>query len=109
MKIEAAMGSPFSCNPNGMSVEQRKAYSRLMKMLDFKSRVVTELSDGLGLSFPKTPEVILALAEWLTYETLCCPFLSFCLEILAEQPELRLGLRGPDGIKDFIRSEFELR
>jgi hypothetical protein len=49
------------------------------------------------------------VAEWVSYESKCCPFFDF--EILLERGNgpLWLMLKGQDGIKPFIQAELGIR
>ena len=44
-------------------------------------------------------------AEFIALEKLCCPFLSFSLEVEAENGPVSLKLTGRDGVKAFVREE----
>jgi len=47
-------------------------------------------------------------AEFITLERLCCPFFEF--ELIAEKADgsMWLRLKGGDGVKDFIKIEFDI-
>lgn len=47
-------------------------------------------------------------AEFIVYERLCCPFLNFELDVERDTNRLWLRLRGQEGIKEFIRLEFNI-
>ena len=68
-------------------------------------RETTELWDGYQFRFDSEPNVIRRLAEFVALEKLCCPFLSFAIEIEAEGGALWLRLTGREGVKAFIREE----
>jgi hypothetical protein len=65
-----------------------------------------ELPDGLAFRFPA--EAYDTVVRFLAGERLCCPFLTFTLEITPERGALWLRLTGPAGIKEFIRAELHL-
>ena len=46
------------------------------------------------------------LAEWVTLEQRCCPFLDFSLETGRDGVMLRLT--GPEGTPEFLREELQL-
>ncbi|MDQ3748973.1 MAG: MerR family DNA-binding protein [Acidobacteriota bacterium] len=46
----------------------------------------------------------LDVAEFITYERLCCPFFNF--EMAVEGENLSLRLKGKEGVKEFIKMEF---
>lgn len=61
-----------------------------------------ELADGWSFRFPGDPEVAAALMEFIDGERRCCPFLSFGLDMAADQGPIRLTVRGPAGTKPVI-------
>jgi hypothetical protein len=46
------------------------------------------------------------VAEWITLERLCCPFLSFQLSVTSDQDDYSLALTGPKGVKALVLEEF---
>jgi hypothetical protein len=48
------------------------------------------------------------VAEFVGRERLCCPFLTFMLDVAQDQGPLMLRLTGAAGVKDFIRAELDL-
>jgi hypothetical protein len=98
--------APFACNVMALSKDQRTRYSVLTKQLIAEKEEVRELSDGYAFRFAATSESIEDLAEFITYERLCCPFFDFDLTVERNKGSLWLKLRGRDGVKEFIRSEF---
>jgi len=48
------------------------------------------------------------VAEWVSLERLCSPFLDFSLEVGSEQDPIRLNLTGASGIKEFLLTELTL-
>lgn len=67
---------------------------------------ISELSDGLAFSFPA--EAYDAVIEFVGRERLCCPFLTFALNVSRNRGPVQLRLTGPDGVKDFIRAELHI-
>jgi hypothetical protein len=49
--------------------------------------------------------LFLRLAEWMELERACCPFLEFGLIFENRTPTMRLDVRGPAGVKEFLRAE----
>ena len=99
-------GSPFACNMKAMNIQQRQRYDVLTKRLQMTGHEIKELPDGYAFRLPPEPSVIKDAAEWITYERLCCPFLDFGLEVERAGGAMWLRLRGREGVKPFIRSEF---
>lgn len=108
-KDDVARESPFACNVAGLTTEQRQRYKVLIEKLESTKREVRELADGYAIQFPMDATIIQDLAEFITYERLCCPF--FDLEIAAEREggPVWLRLRGREGVKEFIRTEFGIQ
>jgi hypothetical protein len=87
--------------------EKRGAHHALIRRLMTEAvEEISELADGLAFRFPA--EEYEAVTEFVGRERLCCPFLTFALEVSPERGPLQLRLTGDDGVKDFIRAELHL-
>ncbi len=87
-----------------MDKEQRAHYSILTRQLFAAGRDVRELPDGYAVGFPANLQTIKDAAEFISYERLCCPFLNF--EVAVEGENLSLRLKGEEGVKEFLKSEW---
>ncbi len=85
--------------------EQRPLHLAQSRELFFQIQETHELSDGYQFRFDSEPDVIRRLAEFIALEKLCCPFLSFVIEIEAEHGPVWLRLTGREGVKAFIKEE----
>ena len=101
--------SPFACNIFGLTAEQRQRHAQLAKRLMGAKQEVRELADGYELRFNVEPATIQELAEFMTYERLCCPFFDLELVLEREDGPARLRFRGRQGVKEFIRTEFGIK
>jgi hypothetical protein len=99
--------SPFACNLQAMNTQQRQRYSLLTKQLQMNRQEIKELPNGYAFRLLPEPSVIKDAAEWITYERLCCPFFDFGLEVEHDGGSMWLRLTGREGVKPFIRSEFD--
>lgn len=61
-----------------------------------------ERSDGYTLRFDGTDETLLALAEFVSNELLCCSFADYSLEVSPPYEETRLVIDGPDGTREMF-------
>ena len=87
--------------------EKRGAHHALIRRLMTQAvEEIRDLSDGLAFRFPAGEYD--AVTEFVGRERLCCPFLTFALEVSADRNPLHLRLTGPAGVKDFIRAELHL-
>jgi len=62
-----------------------------------------ELADGYELWFPGSAEWVRRLGEFVAFERECCAFFTFELHFVARQGPISLRLRGPEGVKEFVR------
>jgi hypothetical protein len=69
---------------------------------------VEELPDGYGMRFPDAEAMTARLVEFISFERRCCPFFTFELVFEPQEGPLWLRLRGPEGVKAFIREELGL-
>ena len=68
---------------------------------------IQELPNGWAWRLPSTSEILLLLAEDLSMERLCCPFVRYTLELEPNQGPFWLRMTGGDGVKEFLRIAFE--
>lgn len=100
--------SLFICNTSALSDAQRTRYKELTAKLNNSRQSVKELSDGYAFRFKAEPELIMEAAEFIIYEKLCCPFFNFELVVEPDANRLWLRLRGQNGVKEFIKYEFNV-
>lgn len=101
------MTTPFACDMTAIPAEKRGAQHALIRRLMSQAvEEIRELPDGLTFRFPAVEYD--AVAEFLGRERLCCPFLTFTLDLAPDQGPLTLRLAGSAGVKDFIRAELGL-
>jgi hypothetical protein len=98
-------GAPLACNIRAISAAERPRYNDLIKRLRIAVQDRKELPDGYAYKLDAKKITIQEVAEWITMERLCCPFLGFQLDVMANG-ESQLATRGPDGAKAILREEF---
>lgn len=98
------MPSDLACNLQAISPARPPRYGEVVSRLRSAMYDCNELRDGYRYAL-RTSEITLPeVAEWITMEHVCCPFLDFQLEIADD--DVALTLRGPDGVKAILRAEF---
>ncbi len=102
------MDMPFVCNMNALSATERERYKEILQKLNESRQAVKELQDGYAFRFKAESQLIQDAAEFIVYERLCCPFFDFEVAVEQDSNRLWLRLRGQDGIKEFIRYEFNI-
>jgi hypothetical protein len=101
------MPIPFACDMTAIPPEKRGPHHALIRRLMAEAAVeISELPDGLAFRFRS--EEYDAVTEFVGRERLCCPFLTFVLEVSPDRGALSLRLTGAEGVKDFIRAELHL-
>jgi hypothetical protein len=89
-----------------LDAAQRERQHELMKRFRASLQETQGLQDGYTFRLPADAATILDIAEFITIERLCCPFLTFEIEIGPAGSPLWLRLTGRPGVKEFIEMEF---
>jgi hypothetical protein len=95
---------PIACSLTDPEFQQRRA--ELLRTFQGASLETKELDDGYAYRFPSGAKWIAELAQLITFERECCPFLRFQLRLEPANGPLWLELTGPEGTKDFLQSLF---
>jgi hypothetical protein len=98
--------SGFYCNAKALNKNERERYKQLTDKLERARMATKELPDGYALRLKSETVSLAELAEWVGFESKCCPFFGFEIELQPNRGALWLKLRGAEGIKPFIRAEF---
>lgn len=61
-----------------------------------------ERRDGYTLRFEGTDEALLATAEFISNELVCCSFAEYSLQVSPPYEETHLVIEGPDGTKEIF-------
>jgi hypothetical protein len=86
---------------------QRAEQGKRGKLLFSAVRERKELTNGFAFRIDSVAAPLDEVARWIDLERRCCPFLRFSLEVDAESSWLRLA--GPEGVREFLRAELNLR
>ena len=109
----AAQGSTpapvFACNLKAISATERPRYNDLMKRLRSATRDRSELPDGYTFKLDSKAVSLPEVAEWISMERLCCPFLTLQISASGDQADWLLKLTGPKGVKPLLQEEFPPR
>lgn len=65
-----------------------------------------ELPDGYAFRFPDDTGWLVQIATFIAEERRCCPFFTFELVCEPGHGPIWLHLRGREGVKDFIDTQF---
>src|SRR6266487_30528 len=96
-------GSPvIACNLDAIGAAERPRYHALVKKLKAAIGERRELPNGYVFTLESEPISSEEIADWISMERLCCPFLEF------QVAGCFLQITGPAGAKAIIESEFPI-
>ena len=97
--------TPLACDMNVFTPAEREHHIQQTLQLYRTVLDIRETGNGFEFTFPHTTELA-KLAEFISNEKLCCPFLEFTLRIEPNEKPISLTLTGPEGTQEFLREEF---
>ncbi len=92
----------LACDFTAMNAEQRERYRALRRRLGEDLHEARELEDGYAFRHSSEADVLIALAEYVSLERLCCPFFDFAIEVGHDKGEVWLRMTGPEGAKEIL-------
>ena len=95
---------PIACGLTDPEFQRRQ--TELLRIFQGALLETKELDDGYAYRFPSGANWIAELAQLITFERECCPFLRFNLRLEPANGPLWLELTGPQGTKDFLQALF---
>jgi hypothetical protein len=98
----------FYCNINALKPAERERHKQLTDKLIAARKEIVETEKGYEFQYSPSNVSIGELADWVAAEGKCCPFFDFHIDLEREGNLLCLRLTGEEGIKPFIRSEFQV-
>ena len=104
---ETAGPVTIACNLKAIGSKERPRYNDLMKRLRAAVRNRKELPDGYTYQLEQKAITLPEVAEWMSMERLCCPFLKLELSAAGHQTDWLLTLTGPEGVKPLLQAEFQ--
>ena len=96
---------PIACNLTDSDFQERRA--GLLKTVSGGVAETKELEDGYAYRFPSDVSWLATLANVITIERECCPFLRFNLRLEPAEGPIWLELTGPPGTREFLNSIFK--
>ncbi len=97
---------PIVCDLSAITAADRERLLAGVPALFRAVEAVHALPDGYAFRFASEPGRLLALAEFIEHERLCCPFYTFALEVAPAGGPFWMKLTGGEGVKDFIQTVF---
>jgi hypothetical protein len=104
----ATTQSKFYCNIKALTPQERARHTQLSEKLLAARKEIVETAKGYEFQFSPKSVSLAELADFVAAESKCCPFFDFHIDLEAEGSLLCLRLTGEEGIKAFIRAEFQV-
>jgi hypothetical protein len=96
----------FACNLSAISAGDRPRYLELIKRVRAGIKARNEVQKGYEFILDSTVINLAQIAEWISMERLCCPFLTLQVYVFGNDPDCKLTLTGPEGVKPLLHAEF---
>jgi len=93
---------PIACDLHKLTGAERSREQSLLTEIRDAALELRDLPMGYALRFSGDSATVLKLAEFITLERVCCPFLSFELRCESERGSVWLNLTGREGVKQFL-------
>ena len=93
----------FACHMDALTSDERERARALREQLVAATRATTEIENGYRFSY--SDSVFLDVAEWISYERRCCPFLDFAINWKGDRAVVDVAITGPAGVKLSLRAE----
>jgi hypothetical protein len=100
--------SKFYCNVKALTPAERARHQHVTERLIAVRKEIVETPRGYEFQYSPSDVSVADLAEWVTTEEKCCPFFYFHIDLERAGTLVCLGLTGEEGIKAFIRPEFQV-
>jgi hypothetical protein len=98
----------LACDLTALDAKQRERYRQVREQLHRSIQDIREVSHGYTFRHSAEVSVLLLLAEFISLESRCCPFLEFTLDVESKHGPAWLTLTGPAGVKEFLRAEMDI-
>jgi hypothetical protein len=98
--------SPLACTLEAIDETERPRYHDLVRRLRRAIQKREEVTGGFDFLLAGAAISLQQIAEWMSMERLCCPFLNFELAIRSGEADWHLTMTGPEGVKQLLSAEF---
>jgi hypothetical protein len=98
--------TPIACQLDAIPASDRARYNELRRMLAAAAVGRRELANGIEVKISTERMPLAHLAEWISFERKCCPFMDFRIDVAPESGPVWLSLTGRAGVKEFLLHAF---
>ncbi len=96
---------PIACNWAALTAEQRERQRVLIGLLRADAKEVKEIEGGYAFGHTSDRAVLLAIAEFVANERLCCPFFEFGITVERDGGPVWLQITGEGEAKRVLEAE----
>jgi hypothetical protein len=96
---------PIACDMSALTAEQQERQRALLTLLRADAEEVMELEDGYAFKHSPDGDVLLAVAEFVANERLCCPFFEFAITVECGGGPVWLRMTGEGEAKAVLEAE----
>ena len=96
---------PLACDMSALTAEQRERQRALIGLLRADAKEVREIKGGYAFGHSPDRTVLLALAEFVANERLCCPFFEFRITVERDGGPIWLRITGEGEAKRVLEAE----
>ena len=96
---------PIACNLSALDEQEQQRRGHLASNLLEAVCEIVPTSDGYAFRFGGVKTDLREIAEFISLERRCCPFLEFQIEVGGENDSINLHIRGREGVKEFLAAE----
>ena len=97
---------PIACHLNALTPQERAREGELLREHLESIRETREREDGYSFRYPSDPALFARMAELVSLEHRCCPFLSFQLTWSGTEDTPWLHVTGTARVKPFVIGTF---
>lgn len=97
----------FACTLTVLNEGERKQLTSVTGSLFAAVQETRELENGFAFRFLNQPDQLTQIASFIEYESQCCSFLKFTLEVEPSSGPIWLHITGEEGTKSFLYAELD--
>ncbi len=99
---------PVACNWAALTAEQQVRQQSLHRQLSAAVEEVRELADGYAFRHSPDKTVLLAIAEFVANERLCCPFFEFGITVERDGGPVWFRITGEGEAKRVLEAQMSV-
>jgi hypothetical protein len=104
--IMTDLTEPIVCRMDALTAAERARRGEVLNVLRGRLIGTAETDDGIAFTLVGDPEVPALAREFISYESRCCAFLRFGLDVEADGTKVVLRMGGGPGVKEFLKQAF---